>query len=332
MRSTQRFGALFSLFICLQLTLLPGQLFGQDLASDSESLAADAVSSEASIPASESEDAQISTRVGPKEDTLPVPTWSSEWGRPGLLGLGVTGLLGASAAVINLAVDPVETPNWRGPILLDGFVHESLRASSPQGRDLAALTSDVLVGSLIAAPLIIEPALLWYKGDDASVATRMTAINMQSMAVAFFATTALKYTVGRARPPLDACWDSPGEDCEDREALSFPSGHTSMAFAGAGLVCLNHEMLNPLGGAWDDIACYTALSAATATGVLRMVAHKHYMSDVLAGAAIGVLSGYVLPKWLYFGFDGESGLLAKHDVMVSPSVGELNGIRVSFTW
>lgn len=332
MRSTRRFRALFSLLICLQISLLSAQVFAQNLEGDSEGMPDMEASSERDIPASESEDAQVATGLGPKADTLPIPTWSSEWGQPGLLGLGVTGVLAGSAAAINLSVAPNAVPNWRGPILADGAVHERLRATTPNGRELAATTSDVLLGALIAAPLIIEPALLRLKSGDWSVGGRMAAINAQSMATAFFATTALKFTVGRARPPLDACWDSPNEDCEDREALSFPSGHTSMAFAGAGLVCLNHEMLNPLGGAWDDIACYTALSAATATGVLRMVAHKHYMSDVLAGAAIGLVSGYFLPKWLYFGFDGSSGLLAKHDVMVTPSVGELNGIKVNFTW
>ena len=337
MHSSRRLGVIFSLLVSLQIGLFSAEVVAQDLASETvvssaEDASIEAASSEGIIAASGSDDARISTGLGPKPDPLPMPTWSSEWGQPGAVGLGVTGILGISAAAINLGVDPIAVPNWRGPVLADGFVHERLRASTPQGRELAATTSDVLVGTLVVAPLLIEPVLLRLKSDDWSVAGRMAAINAQSMAVALFATTALKFTVGRARPPLDACWDQPDENCEDREALSFPSGHTSMAFAGASLVCLNHEMMSPLGGPWDDIACYSALSAATTAGVMRMIAHKHYMSDVLAGAAIGVISGYFLPKWLYFGFEGSSGLLAKHNVMVTPSVGELNGIKVGFTW
>lgn len=332
MRSTRRVGASFFLLICLQFSLLSTSAFGQQIETNSEDVPIAPASSERDIPASASDDARVTADFQPKNDKLPIPTWSSEWGKPGLVGLGVTGALAGTAAAINLGVNPLQVPNWRGPILADRFVHERLRATTPNGRELAGTTSDVLLGALMAAPLIIDPALLWFKAKDSTVATRMMAINMQSMATAFFATTALKFTVGRARPPIDGCWDNPSGDCEDREAVSFPSGHTSMAFAGAGLVCLNHEMLSPLGGPWDDVACYTALSAATATGVLRMVAHKHYMSDVVVGAAIGLLSGYILPKWLYFGFEGTDGLLAEHDVMVTPSVGELNGINVRFTW
>lgn len=64
---------------------------------------------------------------------------------------------------------------------------------------------------------------------------------------------------------------------------SFPSGHTATAFAGAEL--LHQEFKNS-----SPIFSYSGYLAASATGVLRMYNNKHYFSDVLAGAGIGILS------------------------------------------
>lgn len=64
---------------------------------------------------------------------------------------------------------------------------------------------------------------------------------------------------------------------------SFPSGHTSNAFAGAEFMRMEYKNKSP----WFAIAGY---GAATFTGFLRMYNNRHWLSDVLAGAGIGVLS------------------------------------------
>jgi hypothetical protein len=38
--------------------------------------------------------------------------------------------------------------------------------------------------------------------------------------------------------------------------------------------------------------------------VLRIVYDEHWASDVLVGATVGTLSGYVLPSLLHYGFGG----------------------------
>ncbi|MDR0558947.1 MAG: phosphatase PAP2 family protein [Prevotellaceae bacterium] len=64
---------------------------------------------------------------------------------------------------------------------------------------------------------------------------------------------------------------------------SFPSGHTATAFAGAHLLYKeykNHSL-------WIGVGGYVA---ATATGVMRVINKRHWVSDAVTGAAIGVLS------------------------------------------
>lgn len=74
---------------------------------------------------------------------------------------------------------------------------------------------------------------------------------------------------------------------------SFPSGHTSNAFVGAEFFWqeYNHK------SKWLASSGY--LIAAT-TGYLRMYNNKHWFSDVVAGAGIGILSTkityWLLPK------------------------------------
>ncbi|MEO6583552.1 MAG: phosphatase PAP2 family protein [Ferruginibacter sp.] len=64
---------------------------------------------------------------------------------------------------------------------------------------------------------------------------------------------------------------------------SFPSGHTAQAFAAA--TFLSEEYQSKF--KWMP---YLAYGIATSVGVLRMANNKHYISDVLLGAGLGILS------------------------------------------
>ncbi|HSH70158.1 MAG TPA: phosphatase PAP2 family protein [Deferrisomatales bacterium] len=83
-------------------------------------------------------------------------------------------------------------------------------------------------------------------------------------------TWALKYSVNRQRP-------------HDNGGQSFPSAHSSLAFQGASFIQRRYGWT--YGG--------TAYLAASYVGWSRVYAHKHYPSDVLAGAAIGIASSYL---------------------------------------
>lgn len=64
---------------------------------------------------------------------------------------------------------------------------------------------------------------------------------------------------------------------------SFPSSHTAQAFLGATL--LSQEFKDEL--PWMPYAAY---GLASSVGLLRMANNRHYISDVLVGASLGILS------------------------------------------
>lgn len=64
---------------------------------------------------------------------------------------------------------------------------------------------------------------------------------------------------------------------------SFPSGHTAQAFAAA--TFLSEEYKDRFH--WMPYAAY---GLASSVGALRIANNKHYISDVLVGAGIGILS------------------------------------------
>jgi hypothetical protein len=72
---------------------------------------------------------------------------------------------------------------------------------------------------------------------------------------------------------------------------SFPSGHAATAFMGAEL--LRHEFRNM--SPWIGVAGY---AVAAGTGFFRMYNNRHWFTDILAGAGIGILSAKA-SYWLF---------------------------------
>ena len=81
----------------------------------------------------------------------------------------------------------------------------------------------------------------------------------------------IKYTASEMRP-------------DGSTANSWPSGHTATSFVGATL--LHHEY-GMTRSPWYSIAGY---GVATATGIMRVLNNRHWVSDVLSGAGIGIMS------------------------------------------
>ncbi len=89
--------------------------------------------------------------------------------------------------------------------------------------------------------------------------------------------SALKKAVGEERP-------------DHSNNLSFPSGHTATGFTNATLLFYEYKDSN----LWYASSGFLF---ATATGALRIANNKHYTSDVLAGAGIGMATGIIVSYW-----------------------------------
>lgn len=113
---------------------------------------------------------------------------------------------------------------------------------------------------------------------------------LESLAISSLGTTALKIMVGRSRPGGGREEDSFHPFRFSSTSWSFPSGHTSAVFALAGALSseLGHD--HP----WVPFVAYPA---ATWVGVSRVVDGRHWATDVLAGAVVGVLSSRLASSW-----------------------------------
>jgi membrane-associated phospholipid phosphatase len=97
---------------------------------------------------------------------------------------------------------------------------------------------------------------------------------LKASAYAASVTTALKYAIREPRPD------------QRSERDSFPSGHSTSAFAFSGYVFEEH------GWKWG----VPALLLSTFVGASRMNDNRHYLHDVIAGATIGLAYGIGISK------------------------------------
>ena len=111
-----------------------------------------------------------------------------------------------------------------------------------------------------------------------------------SVVVAGLTTAAIKVIAGRVRP------DATSDQYLFRpftQSDAFPSGHATMAFALA--TSLAEEIHRP----WATALLY---ASATGTAWSRLNDHLHWLSDVLAGATVGITAAKVIEgRWRIFG-------------------------------
>jgi membrane-associated phospholipid phosphatase len=128
------------------------------------------------------------------------------------------------------------------------------------------------------APAVAAYALKFCKVENAHNLLDMTVLYGLSNLVAGGIVQSGKFIIGRERP-------------DNSDSYSFPSGHTETAFVAAEF--LHQEYKNQ--SIWISAGGY---AAATFVGVARVYNNKHWVSDVVTGAGIGILSTKAV-YWVY---------------------------------
>lgn len=172
-----------------------------------------------------------------------------------------------------------------GILLFSGFIDDAVHEDFQEWRN-PATNSLARVGNTFGNGKYVYPALVaaWVAGraSGSDGFRRASGHALVAASAAGVAVTALKWTFGRKRP--SSGYDSDHFDNFEFGDSSFPSGHTAVAFS------IASSLSRDIKGRWDDVAFY---GAATLTGFARMNDNKHWLSDVVAGATVGILAG----KW-----------------------------------
>ena len=217
--------------------------------------------------------------------TAPLRWEGADWAK---FGLGVAAIGGA----ILLDEDLREIVDRNNT----GAVRKTANAVSPFGSEYSFGT----LGAFYLAGKLLK--------DEKAMAVAEDGL-ASSLIAAGVISPILKATIGRRRPSQTESTFS-----RDGAGVSFPSGHTTQAFAVASVIAAHYPSL------WVQAAAY---GIAGLVGLSRMEQGAHYASDVLAGALIGVAVGNAVVRF----HESE-----RFHVSVMPSVNpRTRGVAVMFS-
>ncbi|MDF1501551.1 phosphatase PAP2 family protein [Roseisolibacter sp. H3M3-2] len=175
----------------------------------------------------------------------------------------------------------------------------ALRLQRPAVQENRALKVAAVVAEQTTQPglYVILPAV-WGLGrlvDDRTTAAAGLR-GMEAVGVALTVVGVTKFAFGRARPYVahdPTSWRFL-RGLRGSEYRSFPSGHSASAFAAASALTAELAAARPSLRWAAGVPLY--LGAATA-GWSRMYDDRHWATDVLAGAAVGTVSGIAVTRW-----------------------------------
>lgn len=128
-----------------------------------------------------------------------------------------------------------------------------------------------IMGQVVPNALYMGAMYADYKFSDSKRSLSRSTYMLKTTAYAGITTMILKRMIGQKRP-------------NGGDNLSFPSGHTTTAFAFAAAVGMEHEWYWGVG----------AYSLAAFVGYSRINDNAHYLHDVVMGATIGISYGVAL--------------------------------------
>jgi membrane-associated phospholipid phosphatase len=203
----------------------------------------------------------------------------------------VTGALGSVAALS----------------FLDDNVQRGSQASRTPGGDAAARVFRRMGQPEVYLPVALGTIAVGLLAGDDDIARAGGRI-AGSLAVAGIAGNTLKLFVGRNRPTFTT---HQYELKPFSSRASWPSGHTAQAFA------LASSVSDEIGSPAASLGLYTL---ASLTGWSRINDNRHWLSDVVSGALIGIVGTKIVNgSWKVAGVEGPGFL--QEDLRVGLSAG-----------
>jgi membrane-associated phospholipid phosphatase len=177
---------------------------------------------------------------------------------------------------------------------LDGPMHEFLAQRSLQSNVTLHRSANTISWLILpgTAGLLLGTYIAGQVGHDRGLA-EIGFHGGESVFLGEVVTVVLKGAFGRVRPsvsPNDSYSFHPGWGFRHDTLGSLPSAHATAAFATAAVVAVESARWWRHSG-WVPPLAYGA--AATA-GLARIYLSKHWLSDVLSGAGIGIAAGLVV--------------------------------------
>jgi membrane-associated phospholipid phosphatase len=246
--------------------------------------------------------AQAQTRPHPAEAARAPSLWRDAWPSFSWAEGATTVAAGVATGVLALQ-SPPDQPRWQGGMLFDDAVRSALRLESTQGRQSLRTVGDMPYYFAPLLPLIVDPLVVaWLVRGDQKLTYNLAFMGLEAFSYAGLLSFVSTRISLRERPDTTECRRQRPDfvGCEaDTEA--FWSGHTSIVAASAGLVCAHHQHL-PLWGSplADASACVLATASALVTASSRLMADRHYASDVIVGMGVGFSIGYAVPVLLHY--------------------------------
>jgi membrane-associated phospholipid phosphatase len=201
-----------------------------------------------------------------------------------LAAWGISGLMSGTLA-------PREC-RWCGTPGLDARVRNAVVWPNPTP---AATTSDVLVVVLPLGVGAYDLLAARAAGNTGAAAEDLLVI-AESVGVAGVLSQIVRFTTARQRP---FAYYGGGTGAR-ADHLSFWSGHSATVFSAAAAGGTVARLRGYEGWPWVYAAGFTG---AAVTDYFRMAGDKHWLTDALAGAAVGIGVGILVP-WLHRGGGG----------------------------
>ena len=249
---------------------------------------------------------QIGETLGRRPEPNSRLQWDPTWPRYRFDELVLTA--GMGLVIVLESVLPTRTDAlWTSVTGMDLEVARTLGLRRASNREIMRGLSTGVTAALVLWPAAIDSLLYAGLGEGAwDVAWQLSLISLEVFSVNHVLSLLVRLLTRRERPVGRFCNEDPGYAsdplCANQPpANGFWSDSTSTAFAGAAMVCWYHDALDLFGEeATDFTACGTAIAAAAASGLFRIMSDDHWVTDVLTGAVVGSLSGILLPWLLHF--------------------------------